>query len=303
MFDRSLGVVLSMVLAVPFAAAANQPPAAGKLSVAEIVEKNVAARGGLRAWRELQTMVWTGKLGVGGNQRATLSLPDPAQRESQKLVRPRPMNEVQLPFRMDLKRSRKMRLELDFNGQTALQVFDGVNGWKLRPFLNRMDVEPYTDAEKKSASAQSDLDGPLVDYAAKGTSVELEGTDLVEGHNAYKLKLTMKSGYTTHIWIDAETFLETKMEGVPRHLDGAEHPVEIYFRDYRQVDGLEIPYILETKVLPVATTATGLKDTPVPVEKIVIEKISVNPKLEDSLFAKPTVTAAANPARSPHQNN
>jgi hypothetical protein len=134
---------------------------------------------------------------------------------------------------------------------------------------------------------------------AKGTRVELAGTEQVEGRDTYKLKLTMKDGNTTHIWIDAETFLEAKMEGQSRRLDGVEHPVEIYYRDYRRVDGLQIPYLLETMVLPVTRTAAGPKDPPVPVEKIVIEKITVNPKLDDSLFLKPVVTAAAPNGGSP----
>jgi hypothetical protein len=297
MFEKSLGGVLSIALAIVFVTAASGAPTSQKLSAAEIVDKNVAARGGLQAWRGVQTMVWSGKMGAGGNQRATLALPNPAQSASQKLASSRPAEEVLLPFTLDLKRSRKMRLELEFNGKTALQVYDGTNGWKLRPFLNRMEVEPFTDAEKKSASMQSDLDGMLVDYAAKGTRVDLEGNDQVEGRDTYKLKLTMKDGHMSHIWIDAETFLETKLEGQPRRLDGVEHPVEIYYRDYRHVDGLEIPYLIETKVLPVAKTATGLKDPPVPIEKIVLEKVSINPKLEDSLFVKPVVTAASNLAR------
>lgn len=49
-----------------------------------------------------------------------------------------------------------------------------------------------------------------------------------------------------------------------------------------------IPFVLETRVLPVTTTATGLRDTPVPVEKISLEKVEVNPKLDPSTFAKPT---------------
>jgi hypothetical protein len=36
--------------------------------------------------------------------------------------------------------------------------------------------------------------------------------------------------------------LEAKIEGQPRRLDGVSHPVEVYFRDYRRVDGLQIPY-------------------------------------------------------------
>jgi outer membrane lipoprotein-sorting protein len=128
----------------------------------------------------------------------------------------RPAQEAELPFTMDLKRSRKQRLELEFAGKTALQVYDGTNGWKLRPYLNRLEVEPYTDAEKKSAAMQSDIDGPLVDYAAKGTRIELEGNDEVEGCDTHRLKLTMKDGHTMRVWVDAGTFLEIKMEGQPR---------------------------------------------------------------------------------------
>jgi hypothetical protein len=197
------------------------------------------------------------------------------------------VEEIQLPFVMELARPRKMRFELQFAGQTAIQVYDGTNGWKLRPFLNRRVVEPYTEEEARTSSMQADLDGPLVDYAAKGTKVELDGMDKVEDRDTYKLKLTMKNGSAIHVWIDAQTFLEAKMEGQPRRLDGTEHPVEIYFRDYRAVSGLQIPFLLETRVLPVAQTKLGVKDPPVPSEKTVIEKVMVNPRIDQSHFSKP----------------
>ncbi len=76
-----------------------------------------------------------------------------------------------------------------------------------------------------------------MDYAAKGTKAELEGTEKVEGNDTYRLKLTFKNGQTQHVWVDAKTFLETKIEGTPRRLDGKYHPVEIYYRDYRTVSG------------------------------------------------------------------
>jgi hypothetical protein len=266
-----------------------------KLSADEIVNKNVAARGGLQAWRAVQTMSLAGRLAAGGNHRATLALPAPGRRSGQNVTSPpRPLEEVQLPFLMELKRPRKMRFELQFSGQTAVQVYDGAHGWKLRPFLNRRVVEPYSEDEMKVSSTQADLDGPLVDYAAKGTKVELAGTEKVEERNTYKLKLTLKSGEAIHVWIDAKTFLEAKIEGQPRRLDGTYHPVEVYFRDYRAVSGLQIPYVLETKVLPVAKTAMGLKDPPAPAEKIVIENVVVNPKLDEALFTKPAVEVASN---------
>jgi len=301
MLRKSLTVLMSLAFGAALLAADNPSP---QLSATEIVSKNVEARGGLQAWRTVQTMTVSGNMGVGGNQRATLPVPLPpgfggnqgatvvlppsaARKPIIGLPPARPEKETELPFVMELARPRKQRFELKFNGQTAIQVYDGANGWKLRPFLNRREVEPFSPEETKIASTQADLDGPLVDYAAKGTRIEFVGIEKVEGRDTYKIKLTTKDGYSFHVWIDAQTFLETKIEGQPRRLDGTYHPVEVYFRDYRQVNGLLIPFVLETKVLPVTKTATGLPDTPVPVERITMEKAVVNPKLDPSEFTKP----------------
>lgn len=290
MFRKSSVGCTFLAFASLLSAADATAPVRPNLSATAIADKNVAARGGLQNWRAVQTMSLKGKLGAGGNQRSALTTPPVDKKSSpQAAPPPRPVQEVQLPFVMELKRPRKMRFELQFNGQTAVQVFDGSSGWKLRPFLNRRVVEPYSPDEMKVASVQADLDGPLVDYAAKGTRVEFAGTEKIEDRDTYKLKLTMKNGQAIHVWIDAQTFLETKIEGQPRRLDGVEHPVEVYFRDYRTVSGLEIPYVLETKVLSVGQTALGLKDPQVPVEKTTIEKVEVNPKLDEALFSKPSI--------------
>ena len=291
-FKRICG---SLIPAACLAAAAAAAPPQTNLSAAEIVTKNVAARGGLEAWRAVKTISLSGKMGVGGNQRATLQVPTQAQatvvaRKADELQVPtRRIDEVNLPFLMELARPRKMHLELQVAGKTALQVYDGANGWKLRPYLNRLDVEPYTAEEMKVASKQPDLDGLLVDYAAKGTRIESDGIEKVEGRDTYKLKLTLKSGDVTHVWVDAQTFLETKIQGQPRRLDGTDHPVEVYYRDYRNVNGLQIPFVLETRVLPVAKTAMGFRDTPVPPEKVLIEKVVINPQFDPALFSKPAI--------------
>jgi len=282
----------SLALAISLFAAGDTPTGTN-LSAAAIVDKNITARGGLQAWRAVQTMSMEGKMGAGGNQRSTLSVPTAGRKGDQTILPQRPTQEVQLPFVMEMKRPRKMRIELKFNGQTAIQVFDGTNGWKLRPFLNRRVVEPYTTDEMKSESLLSDLDGPLVDYAVKGTKIEFEGVEKVEDRDTYKLKLTMKSGQSIHVWIDAQTFLEAKIEGQPRRLDGIYHPVEVYYRDYRPVNGLQIPYVLETKVLPVTPKSAMLKDPAVPPEKVIIDKVVVNPNIEEARFSKPEAGVAS----------
>jgi hypothetical protein len=210
---------------------------------------------------------------AGGNNQRALRLPGMPPPQPAK----EPAAQVQLPFVLEMMRSRKSRLEIVFAGQTAVQVYDGTQGWKVRPFLNRHEVEPFTPAELDAAGRQSDLDGALVDYAAKGTRVELEGVEPIEGHDAYRLKLTLKNKDVVHAWIDAESFLDVKIEGMPRRLDGKAHPVSIFLRDYRAVNGLKIPYVIETVVQGVPRT-----------EKILIDKVEVNPRIAPSHFARPT---------------
>lgn len=293
MHRKILGICAFVTLVVSPALAADTPSAKAGLSADQIVERNVAARGGLAAWRAVRTLSLEGKMGAGGNQRATLSLPKSDPKQFANALPQRRTEETQLPFVMEMERPRKVRVELQFKGQTAVQVYDGTNGWKVRPFLNRAEVEPYSTDEIKKASTQEDLDGPLVDYASKGSKVELDGNEKVEGRDTYRLKITERNGQTLHVWIDAQTFLEAKIEGQPRRLDGTDHPVEVYYRDYRTVDGLKIPFLMETRVLPVGKNALNLRDTPVPPEKIVISKIVVNPKLDDKLFSRPVISSAS----------
>lgn len=227
------------------------------MTVAQIVEKNAKARGGLEAWRAVSSMTMSGEMDAGGKKN------------------------TMLPFVMSMKRPYKSRLEIRFQDQPAVQVYDGTQGWKVRPFLGRDDVEPFSPAEAKVASGWPQLDGPLINYAAKGTKVELQGTEAVEGKDAYKLKLTMKNGEQRNLWIDASSFLEVKIDGDPRKMDGKLRNVAIYYRDFKKVNGLSVPYVTETVVDGVGQT-----------HKMNIQTVTLNPPLDDTIFAKPKVNLA-----------
>jgi hypothetical protein len=169
-----------------------------------------------------------------------------------------------------------------------VQVYDGEHGWKFRPYLNRDDVEPFNADEAKSEQGKADLDGPLVDYVAKGTQVTLEGTEPVDGHTAYRLKLTMKNGDVQHVWIDTQSFLDVKVEGVPRRMDGSMHQVFVHQRDFRSVNGVKIPF-------EYLTTVEGYPGT----HGMVLDSVTVNPPLVDARFARPMVPVAKSFATSP----
>lgn len=225
---------------------------AADLSAAQISERNAAARGGVAAWRAVQSMTMTGEMDAGGK------------------------TDAKVPYTMSLKRPHMSRLEIRFDNQTAVQTYDGKQGWKYRPYLGRAEAEPLTPAELQSEQASDELDGPLIDAERKGTRVEVAGVDKVEGKDTYRLRLTNAAGASRNLWIDAASFLEVKIDGEPRKLDGRAHKVAVFFRDYKSVNGLNIPHTLETVV-------EGVKQT----RKIVVKSVAINPKLDDALFGKP----------------
>lgn len=239
-------------LATCLAVFAGASALAADLTAAQIADRNVAARGGLGAWRAASTLSLAGDMDAGGKA------------------------DAKLPFVLSMKRPHKSRLELRLQDKTAVQVYDGVQGWKYRPYLNREDVDPFTAAETKSAAAAAELDGPLIDHARKGTRIELAGTEMIEGRRTYRLRLTPKDAPILNLWIDAVTFLEVKIDGEPRKLDNKVHKVAVYYRDYKTVSGLQVPTVLETVV-------DGVRET----RKMAIKTVTVNPVLADSLFAKP----------------
>ena len=281
-----LGVLVGALSSVtPLAASGKTAPA--RLTAAQVVEKYVAARGGLQAWHRVQSMAWNGKMDVGYGDSTARSMSyastaavqrgkGPQKRPPSAPVKAETRKQVQVPFVVEMKRPAKSRIEIKFAGKTAVQVFDGSKGWLFRPYLNRNDWVPFNAEQTKAEQGKWDLDGPLLDHAAEGTKVELVSVEPVEGRDAYKLKLTHKSGEVQNVWIDANSFLDVKIEGTPRRMDGKLRKVWVTQRDFRPVQGLTVPFVLETAV-------DGNADT----HSMIIEKVALNPTLDDAHFAKP----------------
>jgi len=235
------------------AVAADSTPKLAELTAAQIVEKNEAARGGVEAWRKVQTMTW-----VGHMERAGAPMPSMA-------------------FVLQQKRPNKTRFEVNAISQRSVRVFDGARGWKVRPAADGSpDVQPYTPQEVKFAREEPVIDGPLIDYQAKGTSLALQGVEEVEGRRAYHLHMQLASGEQHNVWIDAQTFLEIRYDRTSYNMSGVPGTVSVSYRDYKSIEGLQIPSVLEI--------GTGSGRAP---DKMVIEKIALNPPLDDRMFARP----------------
>jgi outer membrane lipoprotein-sorting protein len=243
-------------LAAGFAAGAL---AAGQLSTEEIVEKNAAARGGLDAWREVRTMVWVGHI-----ESAHAPMPS-------------------MQFVLKQERPNKTRFEINAMGEKTVRVFDGTHGWKANAGHDgRPQVRPHTIEEVRYAQGAQGIDGPLIDHTAKGIEVTLEGRDEIEGRRAYRLELRLASGETDRLWIDATTFLDIRYDRTPAGAaGGAARVVSTRYRDYKTFDRLQIPSVIETGA------SAGPGSTP---DRMVIERVVVNPPLDTRTFANPAAS-------------
>src|SRR5205814_897760 len=138
-----------------------------QLTADELVGKNIEAKGGASALRDLATLRLTGKLAVQEGQ-------------------------IQLAFLQLKKRPDDVRTEASLQGMTQIEAYDGKEGWKVSPFFGRRDPERMSADDVKALVEDAEMDGPLVDWQAKGNAVEYLGTEDVDGTPAHKLKVTRK---------------------------------------------------------------------------------------------------------------
>jgi outer membrane lipoprotein-sorting protein len=198
---------------------------------------------------------------------------------------------VEGPFFVERKRPLKMHMEITVNGQTLLRVYDGKSsGWIYNPFAPNASVAPMSAQDLSGIADEADFEGPFVDYKAKGNQIEFAGKEQIDGKIVHKLKLTAKQGDVSFFFFDASTGLLMKWQGL-RKVGDKELPWETYFRDFREIDGLKYPFLVESAAVE--------SDQ---IQKITATKIETNIPLNDSQFAKPTPppppATAANPPKS-----
>ena len=238
-------VIAIFVCVLPLRSSAAQ-------TVDEIIKKALDARGGIEKIREVHSERISGTVSFSQGIDGTLIL--------------------------ELERPHKLYSEVTVEGQKVLRVYDGKStGWTVNPFAGDKEVEEMPADELKEMPDESDGDGPLVDYKAKGSQVELVGKEEAAGKPVYRLKVTSKSGEVRSYLIDGTTFLTTKWEGI-RKVEDKELPWESVLSDYRDVQGLKFPFKIEQ-----GSPGTEYRQT------LTIEKVEINPKIDESHFAKPVV--------------
>jgi hypothetical protein len=220
------------------------------MTVDRLIAKNVEAKGGTDAVHALQSVNMTGKLLINQGQ-------------------------IELGYVEARKRPNNIRAEYSLQGMTAVNAFDGNEGWKVSPFQGRKDPEKMSADDVKALVEDSEFDGPLVDWKEKGSKVEYLGTEDVDGTPAHKLKVTRKNGDVTLVYLDPDHFLEIRTL-TQRVEHGARVEVETDISDYEKVNGVLVPFSLES----------GRKGDP-DKQKLIIDKVDGNVATDDAIFHFP----------------
>jgi outer membrane lipoprotein-sorting protein len=243
------------------AALALFPICATAQTADEVITKYLNARGGLAKIKSVQSERVSGTISFGPGADG--------------------------PFFVERKRPLKMHMEFTVVGKTVIRTYDGKSGWIYNPFGPTPSVQAMSDADLRNISDEADFEGPFVDYKAKGNKIESAGKEDVEGKPCHKIKMTNKNGEVSYFLFDASTGLLSKWEG-DRQVGDKVVPWESHFRDFRDVDGLKYPFLIESN-------ATGTDQ----IQRVSADKIEVNIPMDETLFGKPNAPAApaADPAK------
>ena len=244
---------------------AEEAMAGGGPTLEEVLESHYEAIGGTDAWASVDSVRFEGTMSMGPGMEA--------------------------PFSMTMKRPGNIRLEFSFQGMTGIQASDGTTAWMVMPFMGNNDPEEMPDEQAEQLNEQADIEGPLFDWADKGHTLELLGSEKMEGTDVYKLKLTRKNGKVRYQYLDTDYFMIIKQEG-KTVVQGQEMDIETAIGDYKEVcletstlvddeqpcegDVLVLPYSIESK--PKGAPAG---------QAITIETVTVNSEVEDGYFAMP----------------
>ena len=219
--------------------------------VDDVVNSHINATGGKDNWDKARSIKMTGSVELGPNMSA--------------------------PVTIMIKDRSKFRFEMEFQGMTMVQAFDGDSGWSVMPFMGKTEPERMSEEEVRGVKEQVDFTGELFDYKSKGSTVELLGKEEMEGSETFKLKISKKNGDVKYLYIDSEKYIVLKETSVQKFEDKEIESVSIP-SDFRMINGLLFPFNMETRMDEEAAQGQSIK----------FEKIEVNPSLDNSLFVMPT---------------
>jgi hypothetical protein len=208
----------------------------------EIVAKHIDAIGGAEAWKKVNSVKMEGTMQVQG---------------------------AELAVTITVLNGKGARQDLSIMGMTGYQIVTPTEGWNYMPFQGQTTPEAMTAEDLAESQDDLDAQGNLIDYAAKGHTVELMGKDDVDGTECFKLKITKKGGKSETIFVDPKSYLILRSVEL-RKANGQEIEVATNYSNYEKLpEGIIVP-----------------KSMTLPFGELIISKITINGDVDETAFKK-----------------
>ena len=228
------------------------------IGVDELVAKNALARGGLDKIEAIKTLKLEGKFRVSGGY-----------------------GSLEFTYVQYNKAPDFVRIEATVQGLTQVQAWDGKQAWQISPFQGRRDPERQSADDAKGLADEASISGLLINYHAKGSTIEYLGQEDVDGTNAYKLKVALKNGDIEYVYLDPDHYLEIRTVA-KREVRGTATEDITDYGDYEQIAGVYFPFSLTSQSKDGGGTT-----------QISIDQGHANVPLDDALFAFPSTPTSA----------
>jgi len=167
--------------------------------------------------------------------------------------------------------------ETDFNGTKIVQCYTDKGGCMVNPMAGSADPAPMPEDQYKIGKGQIYIGGPLFDYQAKGSKIELISKD----DKIFKLKLTTKDNVESTYVLDAATYL-IKSQVTRGKMQDQDVDITTTFDDYRKTDaGYLLPYSMNIDLggqFQIGVT---------------VKKIELNKAIDPAVFEMPKTPAPA----------
>ena len=229
--------------------------AASGQTVDEIIERSLAAVGGRPALATLKSRSMTGTI--------VLATPAGDIKGSVEMLNAAP-NKSRMLMKADLTALGAGEIVVD-------QRFDGHTGYVLDSLQGNRDITGNQLDNLRNGS----FPHPFLNYKELGTTAKLSGKEKVGDRDMFVIVFDPTSGSAVRQYIDAQTYLPARLVttvDVPQLGQEVEQTME--FLDYRDVDGVKLPFRMRATSVVQNFTIT-------------IDKMQHNVAVDESLFSKP----------------
>jgi hypothetical protein len=219
------------------------------LTAEAVVGRYLEARGGAETWRRLESIEMTGTYAAFSEE----------------------SDFVLLRRKGDL-----FRLEYQLGGLPAIRARDTEGPWMQHLFLTEEPQRVTEDPYKRQLERESWFGLELLDWQTKGISLELLGAGEIDGFATLDLAVTLPDGGVETWHLDPDTYLEFAVDSTVK--DYTQGPQEMtqrtFYDDFREVDGLVLPFSQETEFWA-------------RLETMRVASVKLNPKISDQRFSPP----------------